>query len=344
MNTDYRMQVGWSTHPKFLKLENRLGDHGVVSYWRLIEFVAVNKPDGKLINMDEEDITLAARFRGSEDFVATLIDLRLMDRSDDGELSIHDWRIHNPFAAGAEERSGNGRFAVEVRWENDRRKKAGQPAMNAEEVEAFRNCFTASSQPSPYGSNTSSNTPRIPAVSMRNTPPNPTSESVPPNPTKPRTEDEAYASAAGGGENADSGTDPPQSSDTTPLGLEANRAYQDRFKHRYAKYRKLLPEETRQLKSLRKAGETDFYRAIDAFFGSDNQFVCSQSHGVGLLKAGWGDVWLTSDPVGAANRKWPPRGSPKHSQPARLADQVDGMMQRMEERKTLFRQGEGDGR
>jgi hypothetical protein len=168
-------------------------------------------------------------------------------------------------------------------------------------------------------------------------------------PSQERLPDDANASApAEAVLGIDSATDEPSPSDGTPLGLEANRAYQDRFKVRYGRYRRLLPEETRNLKGLRKAGETDFYRAIDAFFGTENAYVISQSHGVGLLKAGWGDVWLDADPVLAADRKWPPRGGPVMKpgarQPVKLADQVDGLMQRMEERKSLFGQGGADGR
>ena len=179
MNTDFRMRVGWSSHPKFMKLELRLGEHGVLSFIRLLEWTAANKPDGALTHMDAEDISLAARYKGDGDFAATLVSLRLLDQTGD-TYSLHDWAEHNPFAAGADDRKRQAEFAVAVRWENDRRRQSGLKPMNESEKATFRIQWECPKPQEQYCENTGS----INQNTDSNTPSYPTSPTIPTEPTK----------------------------------------------------------------------------------------------------------------------------------------------------------------
>ncbi len=117
MNKDIRINIAFLDHPKTLKLQKRIGAEGVFCLMRFWSFVALNKPNGKLIDMDIEDIELAARWNGQEGlFVQTLIELRWLDKGDDGLLSVHDWEEHNGYASHAGERSEMARKAVNTRW------------------------------------------------------------------------------------------------------------------------------------------------------------------------------------------------------------------------------------
>ncbi len=115
MNTDFRLSVGIFEHPKVQKLGRRLGDGGVLSYIKLLRFVAQNRPDGSLHGMDSDDIAIAGGYNGDGDFAGTLLAVRLLDGAE-GSYQIHDWTEHNPFAAGAAQRSAAASNAANARW------------------------------------------------------------------------------------------------------------------------------------------------------------------------------------------------------------------------------------
>ena len=64
MNSDIRLSVGFFDHPKIIKLERLLDLEGVVALMRLWLWAAQNRPSGILSGMDEEDIEIAARWKG----------------------------------------------------------------------------------------------------------------------------------------------------------------------------------------------------------------------------------------------------------------------------------------
>jgi hypothetical protein len=79
-------------------------------------FVAQNKPEGRLIGMDAEDIEIAARWEGKPgEFVSALVALRFLDEAG-GEHTLHNWKEHNAYAADAKARSEKARRAAEARW------------------------------------------------------------------------------------------------------------------------------------------------------------------------------------------------------------------------------------
>lgn len=109
---DTRIINSLPNHPKTKKLIRRLGDSGAWKLVCLFLWVASNKPDGVLTNMSVEDVELAVDWSGEEgDFVAALVDVGFLD-DHDGELSLHDWEVHNPWAAGAPARKAKAQKAA----------------------------------------------------------------------------------------------------------------------------------------------------------------------------------------------------------------------------------------
>jgi hypothetical protein len=117
MANDIRIATSWLTHPKRKKLEKRLGPKACLCFIDLLLETGQNKPSGRLDSWNAEDIAIAAQWDGDSGvFVSALVDLRLLDH-DDNTYVIHDWRDHNPYAFGSEERSEKARKAANKMWE-----------------------------------------------------------------------------------------------------------------------------------------------------------------------------------------------------------------------------------
>jgi hypothetical protein len=115
-NTDFRISTGLFRHPKWLKLSRRLGAEGQVALIALWAFAATDRPDGILSGMDADDIAITAGWSGPSDvFVDGLVELRWLDRSGDGTLTVHDWEENNPWAASAEVRSDQATYNAFVK-------------------------------------------------------------------------------------------------------------------------------------------------------------------------------------------------------------------------------------
>jgi hypothetical protein len=111
VNTDIRINIEFWDHPKTVKMERRLGLQGIKSLQLLWFWAAKNAADGDLSHLDEEDIEIAARWTGESGiFFCALADLRWIDI--EGEKKrLHEWHLHNPWAASAEERGDKARFS-----------------------------------------------------------------------------------------------------------------------------------------------------------------------------------------------------------------------------------------
>ena len=120
--SDIRLSVDFFQHPKTIKLERRLGMEGIKALLSLWMWAAQNRPDGVLSGLDPEDIEIAAGWIRSDpagsdqdlDFVSTLVALRWLDEAD-GVYRLHEWEIHNPWAAGQQSRSNQARLGVLAR-------------------------------------------------------------------------------------------------------------------------------------------------------------------------------------------------------------------------------------
>lgn len=119
MNTDIRLSTGYLDHPKIRSLHKILGPAGVLAHVALLLWVGRTRPyyrDGILRDFDAEDIAQAARWRGNpEEFTSTLLELRLLDNSAAG-YEIHNWKIHNAYAASFDARSRSARRSSIISW------------------------------------------------------------------------------------------------------------------------------------------------------------------------------------------------------------------------------------
>jgi len=118
MADDARISTAFPRHPKTVKVQRRLGLAGCWSLLCLFLWAADNRPDGDLKGMTAEDIEIAANWEGeSGTFLQTLTDVRFLD-GDPGSYSIHDWKEHNPWAAGRPERIAAAKKAAKARWQS----------------------------------------------------------------------------------------------------------------------------------------------------------------------------------------------------------------------------------
>ncbi len=179
--SDIRLDVDFDTNPKIIKLKRRMNDVGLLCLIRLWCYAAKHRSDGVLTDMDAEDIAIACGWPGNEqEFIATLEQLRLIERTEGGAYAIHNWEQRNPWAAHSDERSELARKAVTARW--NKRKDTEKYGADTERIRGV------------YGADTErmkSGTERMPSVSEsdteRNTPfPSPSPSPAPfpfPSPT-----------------------------------------------------------------------------------------------------------------------------------------------------------------
>jgi len=124
MNTDFRVNVAFFNHLKTKKLIQKLGKEGVFSLMSLWAYTAQNKPKGILTNLTKDDISILVDWEGEiNHFLDVLIELKFLDKENNGEYSIHNWEQRNGFAYYAEERSEKARKAAEQRWKMEKEAK-----------------------------------------------------------------------------------------------------------------------------------------------------------------------------------------------------------------------------
>lgn len=106
MNINFNVAVGVFTNFKIQKLVRALGYEAIYNVIALWSYVAENRPLGVLTGMDAVDVALAGEWDESDagTFVGTLVALRLIDKGEEGEYSIHGWDEWNPFLV-----TGNGK-------------------------------------------------------------------------------------------------------------------------------------------------------------------------------------------------------------------------------------------
>lgn len=120
MNTDFRVSITFTRHPKTRILKKRLG---LEATWALLElwtWAAVNRPSGLLSGMTEEQIEVAADWDGQNgELVKNLVELHWIDKLDDGTYALHQWEEHQPWASDAGNRSDKARFSGLARHHYD---------------------------------------------------------------------------------------------------------------------------------------------------------------------------------------------------------------------------------
>lgn len=112
MAADLRVNVGLPRTPKLRKLIRQLGPGAAWSLICLWAYAAEHRTDGDLAGMADDDIELAADWTGEPgEFVGALVALRWLD-GEAGARQLHDWAVHQPWVAGAAERSEASRWAA----------------------------------------------------------------------------------------------------------------------------------------------------------------------------------------------------------------------------------------
>jgi hypothetical protein len=112
MTKDARISTALPGHPKTKKLLKRLGHAGPLACVYLFIWAAANRSDGDLSGMSNEDIELSVDWTGEDGaFVQAMMDVGFLD-GQENELVIHDWKEHNPWAAGAKDRSDSSKWAA----------------------------------------------------------------------------------------------------------------------------------------------------------------------------------------------------------------------------------------
>jgi len=112
MTKDARISTALPGHPKTKKLLKRLGHAGPLACVYLFIWAAANRSDGDLSGMSNEDIELSVDWTGDDGaFVQAMMDVGFLD-GQENELVIHDWKEHNPWAAGAKDRSDSSKWAA----------------------------------------------------------------------------------------------------------------------------------------------------------------------------------------------------------------------------------------
>lgn len=124
MAEDIRLSINFWQHPKTLKLIRRGGRKGfeaVRSLQILWCFCAQERTDGILTGMDDEDIELAADWRGKPGaLMELLVAGKWLDRLDDGLYALHGWEDRQAYVSKADSRKQQARAAAEARWQHKR--------------------------------------------------------------------------------------------------------------------------------------------------------------------------------------------------------------------------------
>lgn len=114
--TDCRISIGLIGHHKTKRLIRSLGTDAA---WRLVclfVWATVNRPDGDLSGLRDDDLEAAVDWTGARgQLVAALLDSGFIDGAT-GAYRIHDWAEHNPWAASAGARSDSASRAATKRW------------------------------------------------------------------------------------------------------------------------------------------------------------------------------------------------------------------------------------
>lgn len=114
---DIRIKVSARTNRKVKRLIARYGMAG----WGHLTFLwmeaSQERAKGKLFGWTEEDVELAAEWKGPPgEFCQALLNIGFLDRDDEKVLTLHDWDFHQPHVYLFEEASERARHAADVRW------------------------------------------------------------------------------------------------------------------------------------------------------------------------------------------------------------------------------------
>jgi hypothetical protein len=115
VNKDIRVEIGFFTHRKTRKLIIKFGLDAAWGLLQLWAFAAKSRCNGYLTGMSDLDIAMEMHVDTTKVDPKLLVeymksdDCRWIDTTNDGPY-LHDWHVHNPWAAGSDDRSDTARF------------------------------------------------------------------------------------------------------------------------------------------------------------------------------------------------------------------------------------------
>lgn len=116
---DFRVKVGWRSHPKRKCIRRKFGADGVLYIEDLWSFAAEYHTDGVLTGMDAEKMAAVSDYPGDAQCILDgCVELRLIDKPTEKvpHYSLHDWSEHQPWLANSAERSVHARKAATEKW------------------------------------------------------------------------------------------------------------------------------------------------------------------------------------------------------------------------------------
>jgi hypothetical protein len=179
--TDLRLDADFPRHPKTRKLKHRLGTDAVLALVALWCFARKYRPEGRLDNMEIEDVELAAEWEGKAGtLVATLLEIGFVEQAEGSNAYVlHDWADWQPFAVGSKTRSEHARKAGDARW-NRHVSKAGNTRECSEHPPALRGASSSNAlfEPDPSFSDHSNPSPKEKEAAGAATPAHSASETL----------------------------------------------------------------------------------------------------------------------------------------------------------------------
>jgi hypothetical protein len=122
---DFRIDVGFFTHAKTKRLRRACGLEAIYALLQLWAYATQNEHGAEKV-YSADDIELAVDWSGEPgSLVSVLESVGFLDAVTGG-YSIHEWEVHNGYAANAAKRSEAGRNAAKARWQ--KRLKCGNDA------------------------------------------------------------------------------------------------------------------------------------------------------------------------------------------------------------------------
>jgi hypothetical protein len=116
LNKDIRLITTFPRHPKTIKLKRILGTwEPIITLWL---WAAENRSSGNLEGMEVDDIAIASGWdKDALALVDALVQVRFIEKLENGAYLLHGWEQHNAYAAASEKRSEKARLAARARWE-----------------------------------------------------------------------------------------------------------------------------------------------------------------------------------------------------------------------------------
>lgn len=116
MAEDFRISTSWRTNRKRKRLMRDLGPAAVIALEDLWSYAAAERTDGDLCGLSAQDIADEVDYiEDAQALVSVLIELRLLDKTDDG-YRLHNWSRRQGWVAGESARAASGRASVHKRW------------------------------------------------------------------------------------------------------------------------------------------------------------------------------------------------------------------------------------